>query len=254
VDFLELLQFCVEGGPLHLDHYYHFLDLGYKLTATAGSDFPWCGKSSGWSAQIGNARFYTFVGDTFTFDTWKKNFKAGHTFVSSGPMLDLKVNDKIPGDNLDVDQGSVIRIQAEAFGQPEMVPLKSLEIVAHGKVIGKSLYRESGQSSGRIEIEMELPVNKGQWIAARCQAKDQQMAHTTPVYVTINGGGFINPETAPEYLDLSEQYLKELESVISERDDRVDYNAWRYKDNLTQRIAETRGILEKIRENLKGLK
>jgi hypothetical protein len=44
VDFLELAQFCVAQGPLALDHYYHFLDLGYKLTALAGSDFPWCGR------------------------------------------------------------------------------------------------------------------------------------------------------------------------------------------------------------------
>jgi hypothetical protein len=40
IDFLELAQFCVPEGPLAVDHYYHFLDLGYRLTALAGSDFP----------------------------------------------------------------------------------------------------------------------------------------------------------------------------------------------------------------------
>lgn len=251
VDFLELLQFCVEGGPLHPDHYYHFLDLGYELTATAGSDFPWCGKSSGWSAQIGNARFYTYIGESFTFDTWKKNFKAGHTFVSSGPMLDLKVNEAIPGENLDVEHGAIIQIRAEAFGHPEMVPLTSLEIIAHGEVISKSISSQPGQSAERIYTEIEIPVDKGLWIAARCQAGDQQLAHTTPVYVTLNGGGFINPATASHYLDLSEQYLQELESEISERDDRMDYHAWRYKDELEKRISDTRVILEDIRGSLK---
>ena len=38
-DFLELAQFCVPEGPLPVQHYYHFLDMGYKLTALAGSDF-----------------------------------------------------------------------------------------------------------------------------------------------------------------------------------------------------------------------
>jgi len=250
VDFLELLQFCVAGGPIHLNHYYHFLDLGYRLTATAGSDFPWCGKSSGWNAQIGNARFYTYVGDSFTFDSWKENFKAGHTFVSSGPMLDLKVNGAMPGNNMDVDKESVIKIRAEAFGHPDMAPLESVEIVAHGEVIGRSISSEPGQSSERIYIEMELPVKKGQWIAARCLAGDRQLAHTTPVYVTINEGGFLNPETAPRYLNLSEQYLQELEAEISERDDRLDYHAWRYKEELQERISETRVILEDIRDKL----
>ena len=48
LDFLELLQFCVADGPVHTDHYYFFLDLGFKLTAAAGSDFPWCGR---WASQ-----------------------------------------------------------------------------------------------------------------------------------------------------------------------------------------------------------
>jgi hypothetical protein len=250
VDFLELLQFCVEGGPLHFDHYYHFLDLGYRLTATAGSDFPWCGKSSGWDAQIGNARFYTYVGDTLTFNSWKENFKAGHTFVSSGPMLDLKVNGIIPGNDLDVDQESVIKISAVAYGHPDMAPLQSLEIISHGEVIGRSISSEPGQSSERVYREIELQVKKGQWIAARCQAGDLQVAHTTPVYVTINEGGIINPVTASRYLDLSEQYLQELEAVISERDDRMDSHAWRYKEELEERISETRVIIEDIRDEL----
>ena len=250
VDFLELLQFCVEDGPLHFEHYYHFLDLGYKLTATAGSDFPWCGKGSGWSAQIGNARFYTFVGEPFSFDSWKENFKAGHTFVSSGPMLDLHVDDAIPGSNLDVNPGSVIKIHAEAYGHKDRVPLQDLEIVAHGEVIGRSVSSDQGQSLERLHIEIELPVKEGQWIAARCRAGDQQIAHTTPVYVSIDGGGFVNNETAPRYLNFSEQYLQELETEISERNDRMDYHAWRYKEELQERISETRVILENIRSGL----
>lgn len=250
VDFLELLQFCVENGPLHYDHYYHYLDLGYRLVATAGSDFPWCGKGSGWDAQIGNARFYTYVGGTLNFEAWKENFKAGHTFVSSGPMIDLKVNGRLPGDNLDLDQDSVIKITAQAYGQADIVPLQSLEIVSHGEVIGSSLASQPGQSTERINLEIELQVTKGQWIAARCQAGELQVAHTTPVYVTINEGGFINPETAPNYLKLSEQYLQELEAVISESDDRIDYHAWRYREQLEDRISETRSILEELKNEL----
>jgi hypothetical protein len=247
VDFLELLQFCVDEGPVHLDHYYHFLDLGYKLTATAGSDFPWCGRDTGWNAQIGNARFYTYVGDTFDFDSWKENFRAGHTFVSSGPMLELKVNNAIPGDELDFEKGSLVKITAEASGHPDQVPLQFLEIVAHGNVIARAEADEPGQSASRIAIEMDLQVDKGQWIAARCQAGDLQEAHTTPVYVTIDGGGFINPDTAPHYLNLSENYLKEIEEAIAGSENRMDYHVWRHREELEDRIAETRVILEDIR-------
>src|SRR5690606_23338331 len=32
VDFMEVIQFCSGIGPLETEHYYHFLDLGFKLT------------------------------------------------------------------------------------------------------------------------------------------------------------------------------------------------------------------------------
>ena len=83
------LQFCVEGGPLITDNYYHFLDLGYKLTATAGSDFPWCGTGPtfgtddpSWNARIGNVRFYTHIDGEFGYDSWKENLKEGHTIAA----------------------------------------------------------------------------------------------------------------------------------------------------------------------------
>lgn len=250
VDFLELLQFCVPGGPLHLEHYYHFLDLGYKLTATAGSDFPWCGKGSGWSAQIGNARFYTYVGDSLTFSGWQTSLKRGHTFVTSGPMLELTVNGKLPGEELHVNKGEKINMKAVGLGQKDQVPLDYLEIVSHGKVIAKATADQAGQSSEKISIVIEIPVEKGQWIAARCKAGPSQWAHTTPVYVTINNGGFINPETAPHYLDLSEQYLEEIEKEIATRNDRVDYNAWRYREELEHRISDTRKILSSLRAKI----
>ena len=38
-DFLELAQFCEPEGPIAVQHYYEFLDMGIKLTALAGSRF-----------------------------------------------------------------------------------------------------------------------------------------------------------------------------------------------------------------------
>ena len=43
VDFLELMQIGILGTNL----YYEFLDLGFKLTAAAGSDVPFAGTVGG---------------------------------------------------------------------------------------------------------------------------------------------------------------------------------------------------------------
>ncbi len=249
VDFVEVLQFC--GGftteVMRTQSYYQFLDLGFRLTATAGSDFPWCGVQGGWPAQIGNARFYSKVEGPFTFEGWRESLKGGHTFVSSGPVIELSVNDKLPGDTLDVPRGSRLKVTARAHGHPEQVPLRELEIVGHQRVLHRVTASDPGQSPAEITLDVELPADHGIWLAARCRAGDLQVAHTTPVYVTVDGGGFHNPETAGHYLDLSERYLRELEQEMDQPAEDVSRQAWRYREGLEARIAETRAIIAELR-------
>ena len=56
---------------------------------------------------------------------------------------------------------------------------------------------------------MNFKVDQGIWIAARCNAGPAQVAHTTPIYITIGDGGFYNTKTIQQNLDTCEKYLKE---------------------------------------------
>lgn len=256
VDFLELLQFCVEGGPLLTQNYYHFLDLGYKLTATAGSDFPWCGngpkfgmeEEPEWNARIGNARFYTHIDDSFEYTSWKENLVAGHTFVTSGPMLQLKVNDKLPGDELNLTEKGEISISAAAFGNTTQIPLSKLEIIAHGKVIKEIVPDGKNNTLENLSLDFDWKVDKGVWVAARCFAGPNQVAHTTPIYISINNNGFQNDSTWQDYLALNEKYMDELEHELQAPNDRADKRAWWYRKELKQRIEDTRQIIEKLKK------
>jgi hypothetical protein len=252
VDFLELVQFCAAEGPLAVDYYYTFLDLGFKLTALAGSDFPWCGRGPAYGfkeqyAQIGNARFYTYVGKEFSFDRWFEGLKRGHTFATTGPAVLLTVNGRLPGDTLDVAPGTKLQITAEAYGHREQIPLSSLEIIGHGKVLQKV----TGRNAEKLSVNLELPIDHGIWIAAKCEAGKAQVAHTTPVYITVNGRGFHNPETAPRYLGLSERYLEELEQELAHPGTHLDDQASRHKAQLERQIAEARRTLKMLSVKLK---
>jgi hypothetical protein len=244
-DFLELAQFCVPEGPLATQHYYEFLDMGFKLTALAGSDFPWCGAGPqyGFSepqlAQIGNARFYAYTGGPLTFDRYMAALKAGHTFVSTGPMLLLTVNGKMPGDTVNVAPGSRVKVSAEAFAAGG---LGSIELIAHSKVLA----RTKGSDSAHLTVNFELPVDHGVWIAAKCEGGVGQVAHTTPVYVTLGGGGFENRETLTRNLGAAEGYLREVEGELANPGTQLDRQASRHKAQLERQIAEARGVLAKI--------
>lgn len=250
LDFVELMQFCAPGGPLITTHYYHFLDLGFALTALAGSDFPWCGRTRAFGAaedegpRIGDARFYTHVDGPLTFDRWIAAVKAGHTFATTGPMLDLKVDDALPGTTLERRENDTLRIVVQARGHATDVPLRDLELVVHGEVVASVSSGEAGQSAERLHLSHDLRVGAhGVWVAARARGGPTQAAHTTPVYVRANGAGFANPATASRYLELSETYLREIEAELATPGTAVNNQLSRYRAGIEKRIADTRNIL-----------
>jgi hypothetical protein len=254
VDVLELLQFCVSENPLKTAHYYHMLDLGIPITAVAGSDFPWCGKDHNGNlpeqtARIGNVRFYTFTGkDTLKYSDWKDGLKAGHTFVTSGPMIDFKINNHLPGDKINIRKNTTLNISARVYGDSVQVPLQRLEIISHGKVIASIKASDANQSSSYLDFKLDLKAEQGQWIAAVAYAGPQQVAHTTPIYIVVDNGSFYNPVTFDQYLTLSEQYLRELEKELQQKQENPELQSWRYKKGLEQRIKAVREVIMQLRK------
>lgn len=262
VDFVEVMQFCVQQGPLALEHYYRFLDLGCKLTALGGSDFPWCGRGlrageDQVGPQIGDARFYTYLGGELSFDRWLAGVKAGSTFVTTGPMVELEVNGQRPGSSLDVKPGTKLRVVARGFGHASQVPLQRIQIIGHGNVLREARVGEAGQSADRLAVEFELDVQNGIWIVARVDAGPSQMAHTTPVYVTVNGDGFHHRAKLDANIAVTMEHLEELRQQLvptAMQEDRQALRStpppWRYpgtRARLEQRIAETQRELEALR-------
>ena len=253
IDFLELLQFCVADGPIHTEHYYRFLDLGFPLTALAGSDFPWCGRGSRAgqrSSKIGDARFYSYVDGDFSFESWFEALKAGRTFATTGPIVELTVNGERPGGTVDVAKGATVLISAKAFGHEGQVPLHDLEIIGHGKTLARAAAASPGQSSKELSLNLELPVEHGIWIAARANGAPTQIAHTTPVYVTVNGGGFHNPAKVSANLDLCEADLRGLEQELANPGNQLDSQAARHTEQLRRQIAATRETIRSLRARL----
>jgi hypothetical protein len=174
VDFFEIMQF----RQLGLDDFYDFLSLGVPLTAAAGSDFPWGG-------TIGEVRTYVYTGPGFSADRWFAAMRRGRTFVTNGPMLFLKVDDDIPGDAIRVPLHRSVHVTAHASAPPEIGSPSRLEIVAQGQVVHTA---ESKDPQGHdLTIDVRLPIESSQWIAARVRTHNGGLAHTSPVYVIIGG-------------------------------------------------------------------
>jgi hypothetical protein len=198
VDFLEILQFRVLG----LEDFYDFLNLGFKLTASAGSDLPW-------GNTIGEVRMYAYTGRDFSADAWFAATKAGRTFVTNGPMLTLTVNGAMPGDDLKVAGNARLRIRARAWAPAIIGSPKTLEIISHGQVL-RSIESHSPEQE-ELKLDFSIKADAGQWIAARVTSHNGALAHTTPVYVSVDGKSFRNEKELPQ---LVEQRTKVLDFII----------------------------------------
>jgi len=199
-DYLEVLQQSVLGT----EQLYNWLDLGYKITPTAGTDFPVMG-------HIGQERTFVHVDGKLSREEWKKSILAGRVFVSNAPVIELSVNGKGMGGEVRVKPGDRIAITASASINPDFDKLDRLELVAHGRVI-KSVSSTVGQAE--LALDVELETDHGLWLAARAYGKKSAKAHSGIVYVLTEGrDGFWNYERAEE---LVAGYQRQLISAMEE--------------------------------------
>ena len=80
--------------------YYALLNCGFDLTPTAGT------ASGVHPVPLGYSRVYVHTGERFHLVEWLSGLKQGRSFVTTGPMLFAKVNDKLPGERFQFEKQS----------------------------------------------------------------------------------------------------------------------------------------------------
>lgn len=231
IDFAEISEF----GDIDTQLYYEFLNLGFKLTASAGSDVPW-------GNTIGTSRVYAYTGKTFDPDAWFRAVKAGNTFVTTGPMLEFTVNGQLPGSEIRVKRGETLRIRVRATSR--VVPPRFLEVVSQGEVIRAA----RTETPDDYRLEFTLPVRHNTWIAARAAG-----AHTTPVYVRVDEGRFWKVDRVEDLVSVRLKQLDDIEDLIRRGTPEGGRGNW---DNpevlrksgpaLRERVALVRGIYQDL--------
>ncbi|MGQ9651702.1 MAG: CehA/McbA family metallohydrolase [Phycisphaerae bacterium] len=229
LDFVEILQFSL----LNAIDYYDYLNLGFRLTAAAGSDLPW-------GSTMGEVRTYVYVGPKLDIDSWYAGLKAGNTFVTNGPALEFTVDGRLPGSEIKKQSGEKVRIAAKAWGHPKVGLPKVLSLVDNDGVIKEVINDDKGTEIG---IEVEVPVERSRWIVAGTICDNNALAHTTPVYVIINGEPTWCPKRGPIVID---RMLKSMNVIDAEF---VADNTPRGK-GVRERLAKARAFYDDLRRKM----
>jgi len=173
IDFVELLQL----GRINELDYYDYLNLGFRITAAAGSDVPW-------GSTMGEVRTFVYTGKKFSADAWFEGLKSGHTFVSNGPALFFEADGKLPGTEIIKTNGSKATLKAKAISNPGIGIINRIAIYNNDGLVVQKINQ---QKSDSIEINLDHILNKSQWIAAVVYCDNGAVAHTTPVYMIVDG-------------------------------------------------------------------
>ena len=186
---------------------------------------------------------YVYTGRGFSADAWFASMKQGHTFVTNGPMLTLAVDGAIPGDELKTARSAIVRIRARAWAPASIGSPKSLEVVAHGEVIRSAQSHDPDKSE--LEIEFDIQVDTSQWIAARVEAQNGALAHTSPVYVVVEGESFRNKKELPR---LVEKRLRLIDFILGRLHDPKYVATFEQGevDALTDEIEEARARYKRL--------
>jgi len=190
-----------EGFVLYvLDLYYHYLNLGLKISISAGS------ASGALLNPVGYNRLYAPL-DDFSYDNWFKAVKAGNTFATNGPMLFFDMENARLGDTLRFESGTHVRkVNLKVCSQNE---LDRIEIIYNGEVRHKFI---PGGNKKELNEKIELELNKSGWIVVRAfeqHANTIRLAHTNPIYVEIDGPMKPQPESARFYTDWCVELLEQ---------------------------------------------
>ena len=248
VDFIEVCQ----GGRIGLSPWYELMNLGYKITPSAGSDFPY-------TDLPGVSRLYVKGTLASKPDAWFQSFRAGHVFVTNGPFLEFTVNGHLMGDEIHVPRGSKLEISAEAQLNPDVDALDRIELVDLGDVVAS---RQA--ANDRVEMKETLTADHSMWLAVRAYGKrpdprNTTTAHTAAIYVVVDDEPTWKRSAVPDLVTQQRAFLQEiLDAPLIPDEDLEEYQTgdvlleeWpKQREMLKGRIAEAdlkyRQLLEKL--------
>jgi hypothetical protein len=175
--FLEVLQFEFP----HYEVWYALLDLGIRLTPTAGTDFP-CGP---WSVP-GRERFYTRVEGPLDRENWLEGIRRGRTFVTNGPLLELHAGrpgaaearrgrpagstdargdgDADIGDTLRLETAGPVRMRGRVRFDPSRDAISAVELLLNGEPIPAPTEEVR---PGEIRFDVTHELRQDAWLALR---------------------------------------------------------------------------------------
>jgi len=217
--------------------WYAVLDNGFRIAATGGEDSI---SSMHQTKLVGSVRTYVYTGAKgLDMHAWFQGVREGRAFVTTGPLVLLKVNGMLPGDDVKLPaSGGDVEVTGWVRS---IVPIEHVSLVFNGQVVEK--IPASGDRKS-VDFTRKLKVNRSGWYHLRAEGAPADrypldtrcpLGFTNPVWVTVGN----QPVRSRAAADYSIRWIDILESMARQ------WPGWRSekeKSHVFAQFEEARNI------------
>ncbi|HTC85772.1 MAG TPA: CehA/McbA family metallohydrolase, partial [Candidatus Acidoferrum sp.] len=213
IDAVEMQVFAPGLDNPSILEWYRFLNCGYRVPVLGGTD-----KMSA-EVPVGAVRTYARLDpdEVPTFETWAAAVRAGRTFATSGPVIELSLDGHEPGDVLFLPAAGG-HLEARVRARAAQPIIGSLELVVNGRVVAAE---DAPRGTDDLRLDAVVEVKTGAWIAARSRSGHEihsafstsMASHTSPVYVEVADRPLFVPADAKAILEVIDGTVRWLETM-----------------------------------------
>jgi Tol biopolymer transport system component len=235
VDYYEALGF-VDDLHATAEVWYRLLNCGFRLSAGAGTDAM--ANFASLRGPVGMNRVYVKSGGPLEHRRWLAALKAGRSFATNGPLIEMTVNGVGLGGEVRLPEGGgdvtvSVRLRSN-------VPVHRLELVRNGQVVRTIPISDDRRSA---TATAKIPVDRSGWVLLRARGDEPAYptldvypyATTSPVYLAVGDQPTRSPEDARYFLAWIDRMRA---SVEAHRDWNSDAERKETLDMLAQARAE----------------
>ena len=216
-------QNIFDGGNhgSYQDSFYRYLNAGIPVAFSTGTDW----------FMYDFSRVYVPAETGTGIPGWLKALASGRSMITNGPLLELSVAGRPPGETVSLAEPGPVRVSMRATGRADF---RKIELVRNGQVISSASARaEGGHFTAGDDLDFELRVDKPCWLALRVppaadhaesreirrkragepgrnEAGRPLFAHTGAVHVQVADRSYFDARAADALLKDMEQSLADI--------------------------------------------
>lgn len=239
VDYFEVVGFSDHLATSRV--WYRLLNCGFRLPAGAGTDAMT--NFASLRGPLGTDRVYVQSGLPLDRARWYAALKAGKSFATNGPLLQMTLGG--------MGVGGVLALPAGTHRLPvkvtlrSIVPIDHLELIGGGVVVAQIPLRGDRTSA---DTTVSLEVSRSGWYALRAYSDKAiepvqdiyPFGTTSPVYVEVAGKPVRSGTDAQYFL----RWLDRLETAASAH---PGWNTSQEKREVLERIRAAKAEFERRR-------